>query len=81
MTAGTSRSKKPSFYGVEAGKEIVAATEPITIDVGEKNFELLTNDEGDIFVEPSSIVSSKLVNPFVVKRANSSYSLSSHVLT
>lgn len=73
MTAGTGRLKKNFF---QAGKEINAAvTEQISIDVGENNFETLTNDQGDVFMEPVSVVSSKLVNPFIVKRAN----FSSHV--
>lgn len=74
MTAGTSRIKNKFF---QAGKEInVAVTEQVSIDVGDNSFEMLTNDQGDVFIEPASVVSSKLVNPFVVKRAN----FSAHVL-
>lgn len=66
MTAGSSRLKS------NVGKEIVAATESIGIDVSDDRFDALTNDHGDVFYEPETFVSTKLVNPFRVRTLNDS---------
>lgn len=65
MTAGTSRFKENSENGLEAGKEIAMPTEHVSIDIGEEHSAMLTNDQGDVFLKPASLVSSKLINLFV----------------
>lgn len=76
MTAGTSRLQKteavdmPDAVETDPSKELINNLEEIKLTSTGADFEELTNDEGDVFYQPTLTISSKLSTKFEGKFFN-----------